>query len=554
MKEFLTCQRMLSCLLLGFLFVGLVGCTRGLTPEYGNSKGTSGNKGINGFGTLRKSFAANGWKVRDVNRLSDRLDSLDAMVWIPTTYQAYESPAVMWMHDWLGDKPRTLIYIIPDEGNEVRYWETARDLAPPKQRLEYRRRHAKSISDLLNGVYGHGNNSVNEIDRFWFKARMRADPRPRWEILPHWSTLATTSTAPVSPQYTSPYFNSTTDWASEGYVLADDELTIQPLLSESTALPLAVRIYTTQNNNSDASQASDSVPAQEVDIFQPDVSANTNPDASTDATAEVESEWDEDWDDEDWADAQDSMEPSEWERYQRRRRGGYGIGDSEIIVVAGGSLITNFGIVTDEGRELVEHLIIEAGKRADPTKPRIGFITSGFGGVPVSESGDRPQMASGMELLSVWPLSIITVHLALMGIIACLILLPIFGRPRKLKERSNSDFADHINAVGSLLNRSGGELYARQRISEYFRKIRGETAGPWVMPLPHIVTPPPKPITEPNRNAVPRDAAPSVVTNSDPAAVTTASESVTTFGDNIIDLPPSIDQPTLQPRKDSNES
>ena len=40
------------------------------------------------------------------------------------------------------------------------------------------------------------------------------------------------------------------------------------------------------------------------------------------------------------------------------------------------------------------------------------------------------------------------------------------------------------------MNNTGGEGYARARISDYMRRMRGETTGPWVLPEP----PKPKPL------------------------------------------------------------
>jgi len=460
------------CLLI-LLLILFAGCTRGLTPEYGQSKGTSGSKGINGFGTLRKSFESNGWKTRDVSRLSDRLQSVDAIVWIPTTHEAVEGDAVRWLHDWLGDQPRTLIYIIPDEGNEARYWEQARNLAPPQQRLEYRRRHARAITNLMNGPYGGATAGSEEIDRLWFKAKMLRNPRPRWQILPHSTvtTIASPATAAVPP---ATVFLPSADWTEGGYELGDNDLQLQPLINDAQGNPLAVRIFTPDQN------------PIENDIADGELSTDGQaPEVDPAVLAELNEEW---IDESEWMDDLQMMQ------LRNRRRNGHGIGDSEIIVVAGGSLVSNFGMVTDEGRQIAKRLLAESAKRSDPTTPRVGFITSGFSGVPVSNPNDQPQMATGLELLTVWPLNIIMLHLALMGIVACMILFPIFGRPRKLLERNNSDFADHINAVASLLHRSNGEHYARQRISEYFRKVRGETSGPWVMPLPVVIAPPAKPV------------------------------------------------------------
>lgn len=110
----------------------------------------------------------------------------------------------------------------------------------------------------------------------------------------------------------------------------------------------------------------------------------------------------------------------------------------------------------------------------------VGFLTTDSAGANVSEVDPEINARTGMELFTVWPLSLIVLHLAVTGFIACMILLPIFGRPRQGKTVSNSDFADHLDAVAVLMSRSGGEEYARRRVSEYMRRIRGETTGQWV--------------------------------------------------------------------------
>lgn len=89
-----------------------------------------------------------------------------------------------------------------------------------------------------------------------------------------------------------------------------------------------------------------------------------------------------------------------------------------------------------------------------------------------------------MELLTVWPLSLVTMHGVMLGLVICLMLLPIFGRPRKIRRTRKSDFGQHLDAVAALMNKSGGERYARARISEYMKRMHGESSGPWVLPEP----------------------------------------------------------------------
>ena len=43
------------------------------------------------------------------------------------------------------------------------------------------------------------------------------------------------------------------------------------------------------------------------------------------------------------------------------------------------------------------------------------------------------------------------------------------------------NFGDHLDAVATLMERAGGKKNARVKISDYMKRIRGETAGPWIL-------------------------------------------------------------------------
>lgn len=386
----LACSRSPIGWLLVVLFAFSGGCSKDLPTEYGYSKGRSGTASINGLGALRQSFESNAWESRDLHRLNDRLQSIDALVWTPTLHKADESEAVAWFQEWLGERPRTLIYVLPDRGSEPSYWESARELAPSDQRVEYRRRYARSLTRTMThwtpGSYDP-QDSKAVIDRSWFRAERMPGMLPGWNI-----------TARDEPG-------------------GDDVWHSEPLLQRDDGMILVMRI---------------------------------TPD---------------DWDNQAPSDAPSGS-------------------SSQILVVAGGSLVTNYGMTTLTGQAVARSLIAHSNGTTSGTTKRVGFLRSGPEGVPVSDS-DEPPALSGMELLTVWPLSLITMHLALIAIVACLIVLPIFGRPRRVKERSPSDFADHIRAIAALMQRTGGEAYAASRISDYFRRIRGETTGPWVLPETH---------------------------------------------------------------------
>ena len=58
----------------------------------------------------------------------------------------------------------------------------------------------------------------------------------------------------------------------------------------------------------------------------------------------------------------------------------------------------------------------------------------------------------------------------------CFSVFPIFGRPRELPPDSRSDFGKHIDALGSLLERTVDREFARSRLMHY-RQTVGRDAG-----------------------------------------------------------------------------
>lgn len=167
---------------------------------------------------------------------------------------------------------------------------------------------------------------------------------------------------------------------------------------------------------------------------------------------------------------------------------------SQIIVVASGSLLTNYGLTSPVNRQLATSLInasfepmLEAGVvdeelllLADGSEPQAAFAFAP-GQFPISERVDGIPRATGAELLTIYPMSLVTMHLAVIGLVICLMLLPTFGRPRTIERRALTHFGDHLDAVGTLMQRRGGESFARRRISEYMKRVRGETSGKWVL-------------------------------------------------------------------------
>ena len=117
---------------------------------------------------------------------------------------------------------------------------------------------------------------------------------------------------------------------------------------------------------------------------------------------------------------------------------------------------------------------------ADGTKPIVSFASASYS-MPISERNGEIPRSSGAEFFTEFPLSFVTLHLAILGFVICLMLLPIFGRPRHVDRGVLTHFGDHLSAVATLMKRQGGESFARRRISEYMKRVRDETTGPWVI-------------------------------------------------------------------------
>jgi uncharacterized protein DUF4350 len=143
----------------------------------------------------------------------------------------------------------------------------------------------------------------------------------------------------------------------------------------------------------------------------------------------------------------------------------------KIIVIANGSFVLNYPLVNHEHRKLADQLVRECG-----TGRKVIFIESGPDGPPILKKEPTGGFPTAMELLKVWPLNAILLHLTVLGIVLCLSRSPIFGRPRELPADSPTDFGKHVAALGKLLARTHDRNYAQARLVQY-RQIAERRSG-----------------------------------------------------------------------------
>jgi hypothetical protein len=404
------------------------GCAT-ISTDYGKTKGTSGYKSLNGFGALRTSYEKSGFRSRDVSRLSDRVMRTDVIVWTPQVLGSVTPQVTRWFERWLSRGSKTLVYIVPDSGSEADYWIEAAKLAPPEQRLEYRKRAAKSINERMRWRLNRRQVQSNG----WFRIETLVQRERLGEVSGPWQKELKKLPASLSKP------------SVEFAVSAFDE-------DKNTATAVAnANAGFVINGPTGPGTPQWSMPTETSPTKTPiNFSTLVETGAGNPIVAEVGSD--------------------KWK-------------DSKIIVVAGGSLLTNYAFTRPFSRRLAAKIVAESTPAGDQDL-RAGFLTSNWNQIPVSETKPGAPVASGMELLTVWPISLVTMHGVMLGLVICLMLLPIFGRPKRIRRSSQSDFGDHLDAVAALMNKAGGERYARARISEYMKRMHGETAGVWVLPDP----------------------------------------------------------------------
>ncbi len=376
------------------------GCSE-LTTEYGRTSGSSAYSSINGYGTFRLAMENSGIADRDVVRLTDRLKKdTDILVWAPQNLNPLNPEAVNWIDSWLKTGNRLLIYIAPDNGCEVEYWEKTRPLAPAEKRLEYRRRAAKSRTErMVKLSYG------------------RYQPSYKWFSVNHLSKPEKIK-ASSGPWTTANDSNQT---------------------SEAPWTPL-------ENGVAKGKQGKTKTGGQ-----TPPLNANFQSLLQTGNGTTYVAE----------------IKAASWN-------------NSKIIVVSAGSLLSNFGL-TQRPNQLLADRIIQDAVSLKTSDLNAGFLNNNGMPLAVSSSDDGVQIARGMEFLTVWPVSLLTMHGMFLGLIICIALWPIFGRPRRIMYQSKGNFGDNLNAVAALMNNVGGKQYARRKISDYMQRIRGETSGPWII-------------------------------------------------------------------------
>jgi hypothetical protein len=150
-------------------------------------------------------------------------------------------------------------------------------------------------------------------------------------------------------------------------------------------------------------------------------------------------------------------------------------GDSQVIVIANGSFLLNLPLVNHEHRKLAGHLIRECSLGR-----KVAFLESGPGGPFVSDSTRDPATPESTRRRV-----LLAAHWFVLGLVYCFCIFPIFGRPKPLPDDTPSEFGQHVEALGELLERTQDESFAKRQIKHYspiHRRDAGVHRDPHTVP------------------------------------------------------------------------
>ena len=433
---------------LALLVLSSFGCGRApqLDTTWGAHAYPSKTASLNGLGFLEKLCVQKGARIKVVNRLSPRLDRVDCLVLIGDTLHPPAKEARDWIEEWLSAKSgRKVIYFGRDFDAAEHYMQATLEEQASEQQTRagldlarVRAQRDEMLYEQMNGDY---------FCR-WFYTRVTKPERVLEKFSGTWSDkLAGQLKWPVRAYFDIPDPELRLDVPS---------WTVKPKPSIALRLPKRLRrppTVPTQPTPTDKNRTIF------TSFWVPDDIGNAD---------EWEREWELAPDVEKLLVGEDGT-PLVMRLTSERYAG------SEIITLANGAPLLN-GMMVEAGmRGLCMNIASEIGDDA-----RIAYLPYDREGIQVSRIPDLEDEVAGLSVLMTWPLNILMAHLAFLGVLICIALFPILGRPQKLKSSNVSDFGQHAEAMGQLLQRTRDLPFALRLVSEYLRTVRGEALPTWV--------------------------------------------------------------------------
>lgn len=141
--------------------------------------------------------------------------------------------------------------------------------------------------------------------------------------------------------------------------------------------------------------------------------------------------------------------------------------ESKVIVVGNSSFLLNLPMAKRANRELAKELV-DYALPDDFLKRNVLFIEN-IGQLAIADK-ETPEQQSQWSWITKKPLRYIVPNILFCSLMFCFVYFPIFGRPKKVKQQSTSNFRDHIDALGQLIRNTNSRKQPREWIEEYRRR------------------------------------------------------------------------------------
>lgn len=420
----------LAIFLIGAAFCSL-GCgSRYPTSNYGLSEGSSARVSPDAVSAFRNMCDETNRKSMKVGSLSNRTaNKLSSLIWIPEESFVHSAPVLDWMEDWLKKGGKTLIYVGRDYSPTADYWDFA------GAELQSQEKNKSTVVGALE------NKALEELKLDSLQSGQRDRIALPWALLENEAGLFETVEQLEGPWASDlqehkhrirvrSFFR---DWSSADSEKVSKQLDWQSEVSDSSK-PVQSS-FPKQWTTGDMNNLEIAKKAEENDLnAEVMLASKSNKPLIT------------------------VLSKEEWQ-------------GSQVILLANSCFISNYSM-THRGNRVLAHKLI-----ADLPQGKVGFLT--LARDPRVSTGDDEEEQRGFEMLTEWPLNVISFHAFFLGMIVLASLFPILGSPKKLPELSTQNFAQHVEALGALLFRSSDRFYALTTIADYFRVVRKDPNSPW---------------------------------------------------------------------------
>ena len=418
----------------------LPGCRYPLGSSYGLSEGTDAHTSPASVSLFRNMCNADGRTTLVVRSLSPRaMTKLNAIGWSPDSFSQHSPETMAWLERWLTSGDKTLVYVGRDFSPMADYWSQS----------------AEELSNVevsnKDALYAREEQAAEQARLDKMRAGARAKTATPWCLFDNTQGVEERVNK-VKGQ-----------WASEldpsnarlfvrsfpvGYV--EKKLGSDKKLFDRESEDTSTKMGTSATTASNAPvsefdfkwQTSDATMLEYVNALNAADLPSMNSYLSTMDDKPLVAE----------------VVKSSW-------------GSSRVVVVANASLISNLSLTNSENFAIAKKLLNEL------PKSNIGFLTGNTD--PRVRKDDGSEQQKGFEMLTIWPINVISLHAVILGMLVLLAAFPIFGRAKLLPVKSTREFGQHIEAVGGLLLKSRDRSYALATIAEYFRNVRKEPTSPW---------------------------------------------------------------------------